>query len=160
MHPHQSPQSTSSSNKTVLQSSATGVQATGGSSLLPGTNRRGVGPNTSPTTTSSTNSLQHIFLLVAAGSDFRLAQIRVESLTTYAFFCALREQYNNLRPFFRKWLSAWTYSHCDFYQVRSTFLTTSPFESRICEVVDIIIVRQIRIPQLRAQARRVPRRET
>ncbi|KAH6714471.1 hypothetical protein BKA61DRAFT_482078, partial [Leptodontidium sp. MPI-SDFR-AT-0119] len=32
------------------------------------------------------------------------------------FFRELRQRYNDIRRFFRRWLSIWVYSHCDFYR--------------------------------------------
>jgi len=120
-HLKQLPSSASVASSKAAERFAKGAQAAGGSGSSSRNPPLGAGPNTNTGITSSPLTSQRVFLLVAAGNGFRLAQIRVERLTTYEFFRELRQRYNDIRRFFRRWLSIWVYSHCDFYRVRKTF---------------------------------------
>jgi hypothetical protein len=60
---------------------------------------------------------QVVFLGVGNGGDCSLAQISVSTMDDDAFFEALRENYNKLRGFMRRYLSYEVYHHCDFVQV-------------------------------------------
>jgi len=148
-HSKQLPSSTSMPSSKAAEGFAKGTQADDGSESPSRNPRLGANPNTNTSTASSPLTSQRVFFLVAAGSGFRLAQIRVEKLTTYEFFRELRQQYNDLRRFFRRWLSIWVYSHCDFYRVRNTSFITYLRISDI-ELTEIAIVRQIRSSPLRA----------
>jgi hypothetical protein len=148
-HLKQLPSSASMPSSKAVEGSVMSAQAADGSEPSPRNPRQGARSDTNPSTASSRLSSQRVFLLVSAGSGFRLAQIRVERLTTYEFFRELRQRYNGLRRFFRRWLSIWVYSHCDFYRVRDTSFITY---LSICdiELTEIAIVRQIRSSSLRA----------
>jgi hypothetical protein len=60
----------------------------------------------------------YVLLGINVGDDTRLAQIRIHGHKDVDFFWELRIQYYNLRGLFRRWLSIWNYSHCDFVKVR------------------------------------------
>jgi hypothetical protein len=63
----------------------------------------------------------NVFLVVCAGEDHHLAQLKIQpDLSTDAFFVLLRKEYQLLCGT-RKWLSIWGYSHCDFFKVRLIF---------------------------------------
>ena len=62
-------------------------------------------------------SKQLVILMVKKGMEHRLAQIGVSGHTCQTFFSAMKVEYLSLRGFWRKWLSVWRYSHCDFYKV-------------------------------------------
>jgi hypothetical protein len=120
VHSQQSPSSSNTPSGKIAQNSPVGSLAGSASGLPRSKSRPELGSDSNTTVISSSLPAQYIFFLVAAGSDFRLAQIRVGNITTYGFFRELRQQYDKLRPFCRKWLSIWVYSHCDFYRVRAS----------------------------------------
>ncbi|KAL6165452.1 hypothetical protein ACJQWK_08678 [Exserohilum turcicum] len=104
------------SSSNIAQSSSSQSQKVSGPGSPSNNPNIGCSSSTPISTPSSTLPSQHVFLLVTSGNDFRLAQIRVDNIETYKFFHELRRRYNSLRPFLRRWLSIWVYSHCDFYQ--------------------------------------------
>jgi hypothetical protein len=59
----------------------------------------------------------YVLFGVAAGEDLQLAQIEVQDFKDDQFFEHLRERYNELRGFFRKWFGIWQYSHSEFVKV-------------------------------------------
>lgn len=64
-------------------------------------------------------SLLRVLLVVRPKKDhYRLAQIDVNDLTTTeGFFVDLRSEYFRLVRPWRRYLSVWRFSHCDFYRV-------------------------------------------
>jgi hypothetical protein len=60
----------------------------------------------------------YVLFGVTAGEDLHLAQIEVQDSKDDQFFEQLRERYNELRGFFRKWFGIWQYSHSEFVEVR------------------------------------------
>ena len=66
--------------------------------------------------TLQSTSLKKVLLIANAG-DYGLSQISVDGIGTRAFFQNLRMEYFSLRGLLRRYLSVWSYSHCDFYQV-------------------------------------------
>lgn len=58
-----------------------------------------------------------VLIVVRSGSDYHLAQIKVEGCTTDTFFSKLRSEYLRLRGYSARCFSVWCYSHCDFYRV-------------------------------------------
>jgi hypothetical protein len=59
----------------------------------------------------------YVLFGVTAGEDLQLAQIEVQDFKDDQFFEHLRERYNELRGFFRKWFGIWQYSHSEFVKV-------------------------------------------
>jgi hypothetical protein len=59
----------------------------------------------------------YVLFGVTAGEDLQLAQIEVQDFKDDQFFEQLRERYNDLRGFFRKWFGIWQYSHSEFVKV-------------------------------------------
>lgn len=72
---------------------------------------------TSLTIYTAQSPLQRVLLVVKTGTDHRLAQIPVKDITSFQFFHKLRSEYFKLRGIWRRCLSVWRYSHCDFYKV-------------------------------------------
>lgn len=59
----------------------------------------------------------YVLFGVTAGEDLHLAQIEVQDFNDDQFFELLRERYNELRGFLRKWFGIWQYSHSEFVKV-------------------------------------------
>lgn len=57
------------------------------------------------------------FLAVSQGEDYRLGELEVQGLEDDCFFQHLRAEYFKQRGFLYRWLSIWTYDHCDFVMV-------------------------------------------
>jgi hypothetical protein len=72
---------------------------------------------TSLTISTAQSPPQRVLLVVKTGTDHRLAQIPVKDITSFQFFQKLRSEYFRLRDIWRRCLSVWRYSHCDFYKV-------------------------------------------
>ncbi|CAI7569392.1 unnamed protein product [Penicillium pancosmium] len=69
---------------------------------------------------------QHVLLVANKGGDHRLAQIRVDNLTCGVFFSTMKKEYFSLRGRLRGWLSAWRFSHCDFYKTQGLIPRADP----------------------------------
>lgn len=111
----------SSHSRTTTQNLRTNAQSSNGSS----SNLQVSYTQTSSSLPAAPPVFPYVFLLVSAGSTYRLAQMTVKDRSTFDFFHDLRLQYNSLRPFFRRRFSIWVYSHCDFYRVRQILLSQS-----------------------------------
>jgi hypothetical protein len=124
-------------SQTLVNSAAKGtnVGQTQTPSVIPGFRSTGeAGPNSADNLSSIPKSASRvsaaskvnmqdkgkIYVLfgVTAGEDLHLAQIEVQDSKDDQFFEQLRERYNELRGFFRKWFGIWQYSHSEFVKVR------------------------------------------
>ena len=100
----------------------TNVGQTETSSAIPGfqtTSEAGPKPRVSAASNVNMQDKGKIYVLfgVTAGEDLHLAQIEVQDFKDDQFFEQLRERYNELRGFFRKWFGIWQYSHSAFVKV-------------------------------------------
>ncbi|KAI1390198.1 uncharacterized protein F4822DRAFT_228499 [Hypoxylon trugodes] len=68
------------------------------------------------TTSHATTPKHRIILIVKKGADYDIAQIGIDTFSSYEFFSSLKEHYFRIRGSFRNWFSVWRYSHCDFYK--------------------------------------------
>jgi hypothetical protein len=78
--------------------------------------------NTTSTATStsgkSTTSIDYfVFLTAGVGDEFALSQIEVTDLQDDKFYAQLAQEYRRLKGAFRRYLSIWKYSHCEFARV-------------------------------------------
>jgi hypothetical protein len=125
-----------SASHTLVNSTAKGtnVGQTETSSVIPGfRSTTDAGPNSpnnlsaiprdAPRVSAASNvNMQdkgkiYVLLGVTGGDDLHLAQIEVQDFKDDQFFEQLRERYNELRGFFRRWFGIWQYSHSEFVKV-------------------------------------------
>lgn len=89
---------------------------------------------TSLTLSTPQSTPLRVLLVVKTGTDHRLAQILVNDITSLEFFKKLRSEYFRLRGIWRRCLSVWRYSHCDFYKVPQTYNAGYEMEAHLRSV--------------------------
>jgi hypothetical protein len=65
---------------------------------------------------------QYVFLAVSRGGRYEISQIQATNLQDSDLFSKLGEEYRRWKGGFRKMMSVWNYSHCEFTTVRPTRL--------------------------------------
>jgi hypothetical protein len=96
-----------------------------------GLHKTQAGPSqfTSANVSAHQPTLRRVLLVVKVGTDYGLAQIPIHGITSLEFFKKLRSEYFRLRGYWRRYLSVWRYSHCDFYKVPFTYRSDFGIES-------------------------------
>ena len=67
-----------------------------------------------------------VLLVVQTRGGLKLAQLRMQGLSSVSFFAHLRSEYYRLRGPILRCFSVWVCSHCDFYKVRFSALRSQP----------------------------------